>query len=81
MLRFNVEMESPSFQSKYDSGKALMETFGRGKLPRYHEPSLSERNNFEQSKYSQSKKSQNSKQENNIKNLKSSFSKKAAQNK
>ena len=35
MLRFNVEMDSPAFMSKYDSGKGLMETFGRGKLPKY----------------------------------------------
>ena len=76
MLRFNVELESPSFQSKYDSGKGLVETFGRGKLPRYNEPNLSERNNFEQSKYSRSKKSELNKQDSNKKNLKISRSRK-----
>ena len=48
-------MDSPIFSSKYDSGKGLMETFGRGKLPLFQEPNLSERNKFELSKMSKEK--------------------------
>lgn len=42
-----MDIESGA-SSKYDSGKQLIETFGRGgNLLRYLEPNLSERNNFE----------------------------------
>lgn len=41
-----MDRENP-FSCTYDSGKLLIETFGRGNLARYLEPNLSERNNFE----------------------------------